>query len=107
GGDFGFVQQFGGGLETVDVDAAARAGVWVARVPSRGVGNAESVAEHAVLLMLGLSRRWPPGARIASQLMGEPSGVALFGKTACIIGLGDIGSALALSLHRFGMPLIA
>ena len=106
-GNFGLVQQFGVGLETVDVDAATRAGVWVARVPSRGVGNAESVAEHAVLLMLALSRRWPGGARIGASAMGEPSGLSLFGKTACIIGLGDIGSALAVRLRSFGMRLIA
>jgi len=106
-GEFGLIQQFGVGLETVDVDAATRAGVWVARVPSRGVGNAESVAEHAVLLMLALMRRWPLGAGVAGGVMGEPSGLALFGKTACIIGLGDIGSALASRLHSFGMRLLA
>ena len=106
-GEFGLVQQFGVGLETVDVEAATRAGVWVARVPSRGVGNAESVAEHAVLLMLALSRRWPAGERLGSGPMGEPSGAALSGKTACIIGLGDIGSALASRLHSFGMRLVA
>jgi hypothetical protein len=33
----------------VGLEAATKAGVWVARVPSRGTGNAESVAEHAVL----------------------------------------------------------
>jgi phosphoglycerate dehydrogenase-like enzyme len=106
-GEFGLVQQFGVGLETVDVDAATRAGVWVARVPSGGIGNAESVAEHAVLLMLALSRRWPAGERLSDAPMGEPSGSALVGKTACIIGLGDIGSALATRLRAFGMRLIA
>lgn len=106
-GTFGLVQQFGVGLETIDVEAATRAGVWVARVPSRGVGNAESVAEHAVLLMLALSRRWPAGAHVGKTPMGEPSGLALHGKTACIIGLGDIGSALAVRLRSFGMRLIA
>ena len=104
-GEFGLVQQFGVGLETVDVDAATRAAVWVARVPSGGVGNAESVAEHAVLLMLAVARRWPKGARI--ERMGEPAGVALFGKTACIVGLGDVGSALARRLAAFGMRLVA
>jgi len=106
-GSFGLVQQFGVGLETIDVEAATLAGVWVARVPSRGVGNAESVAEQAVLLMLALSRRWPAGAHVGTTPMGEPSGLALHGKTACIIGLGDLGSALAVRLRSFGMRLIA
>jgi phosphoglycerate dehydrogenase-like enzyme len=42
-------QQWGAGLEGVDVDAAKRKGVFVANVPATG-GNAEAVAEHAMLL---------------------------------------------------------
>ncbi len=57
-GTFGLVQQYGVGLETVDIEAATRNGVMVARIPSEESGNAASVAEHAVLLMLMLSRRW-------------------------------------------------
>ncbi len=39
------VQQYGAGLDSVDIPAATRAGVFVANVPSAGTGNAESVAE--------------------------------------------------------------
>ena len=39
--------------------------------------------------------------------MGEPWGAALHGKTACIVGLGDVGSALATRLSAFGMRLVA
>ncbi|HLJ83097.1 MAG TPA: 2-hydroxyacid dehydrogenase [Candidatus Eremiobacteraceae bacterium] len=108
GGRFGLVQQFGVGLDGVDLEAATSAGVWVARVPSAGTGNAESVAEHALLLMLALSRRLPQTrAALAAGEVGEPAGLALWGKTACIVGLGDIGSALALRLQALGMRLIA
>jgi phosphoglycerate dehydrogenase-like enzyme len=107
-GTFGLVQQFGVGLDAVDVGAATDAGVWVARVPSRGTGNAESVAEHALLLTLALSRRLPQAqAALAAGIVGDPPGVALLGKTACIVGLGDIGSALAARLRACGMRLIA
>jgi phosphoglycerate dehydrogenase-like enzyme len=107
-GTFGLVQQFGVGLDGVNVDAATEAGVWVARVPSRGTGNAESVAEHALLLMLALSRRLPQAqAALAAGIVGDPAGAALWGKTACIVGLGDIGSALAALLRACGMRLIA
>jgi phosphoglycerate dehydrogenase-like enzyme len=107
-GTFGLVQQFGVGLDGVDVDAATDAGVWVARVPSRGTGNAESAAEHALLLMLALSRRLPQAqAALAAGIVGDPAGIALWGKTACIVGLGDIGSALAGRLRACGMRLIA
>jgi len=107
-GTFGLIQQFGVGLETVDVGAATAEGVWVARVPSAGTGNAESVAEHAVLLMLALARHLPQAqAALRDQRLGEPIGIALAGKTACIVGLGSAGSALAVRLSAFGMRLIA
>lgn len=107
-GSFGLVQQFGVGLDGVDVEAATNAGVWVARVPSAGTGNAESVAEHALLLMLALSRRLPQAqAALGAGVVGDPSGIALWHKTACIVGLGDIGSALAGRLRACGMRLIA
>jgi phosphoglycerate dehydrogenase-like enzyme len=107
-GSFGLVQQFGVGLDGVDVDAATDAGVWVARVPSAGTGNAESVAEHALLLMLALSRRLPQAqAALTAGVVGDPAGMALWRKTACIVGLGDIGSALAGRLRACGMRLIA
>ena len=107
-GSFGLIQQFGVGLETVDIDAATDAGVWVARVPSARTGNAESVAEQAVLLMLALARRLPQAFEaLRTGRLGEPSGIALAGKTACIVGLGSAGGALAVRLSAFGMRLIA
>jgi phosphoglycerate dehydrogenase-like enzyme len=107
-GRFGLVQQFGVGLDGVDLEAATAAGVWVARVPSAGTGNAESVAEHALLLMLALSRRLPQAqVALAAGVVGDPPGIALWRKTACIVGLGDIGSALAGRLRACGMRLIA
>jgi phosphoglycerate dehydrogenase-like enzyme len=105
---FGLIQQFGVGLEGVDVDAATQAGVWVARVPSAGTGNAESVAEHAVFLMLALSRQYPQAwESLQAKAWGQPAGMALLGKTACIVGLGDIGTALAVRLRPFGLHLTA
>ncbi|MEM7065924.1 MAG: 2-hydroxyacid dehydrogenase [Cyanobacteria bacterium P01_B01_bin.77] len=107
-GKFGLVQQFGVGLETVDIEAATSAGVWVARVPGGISGNANSVAEHGVMLMLMVSRRLGLGQQaLNDKNWSEQIGTALFGKTACIIGLGDIGTALAVRLKTFGVSLIA
>ena len=106
-GSFGLIQQFGVGLETVDIEAATAAGVWVARVPSAQSGNAESVAEHAVLLMLSLARKSAQFAdSIQRRVVGEPAGIALAGKTACIIGLGGVGSELGLRLQALRMRLL-
>ena len=46
------VQQFGAGLDVVDIASASSNGVFVANVPAAGTGNAESVAEVAVMHML-------------------------------------------------------
>lgn len=40
----------------VDIEAATRLGIKVARIPSAGTGNALSCAEHAIYLMLSLLR---------------------------------------------------
>jgi phosphoglycerate dehydrogenase-like enzyme len=108
-GQFGLIQQIGVGLETVDIATATRLGVWVARVPSQGVGNAESVAEHAIMLLLALSRRLPAAQATlaARRAWFAPTGQALLGKEACIVGLGGIGTQLALRLRGFGMRLTA
>ncbi|HXW76587.1 MAG TPA: NAD(P)-dependent oxidoreductase [Candidatus Eremiobacteraceae bacterium] len=103
-GEFGLIQQFGVGLETVDVESATRAGVWVARIPSGKTGNAVSVAEHALLLMLALARDLAGGARsVNARVLGEPAGLALAEKRACVVGLGAVGSAVAARLHALGM----
>lgn len=105
-GTFGLIQQFGVGLETVDIGTATDRGVWVAKVPSSQTGNAESVAEHAILLMLALSRKLPAlGEVISERIVGDPVGIALARKTACIIGLGGVGTALARRLQAFEMRL--
>ncbi len=105
-GTFGLIQQFGVGLETVDVRAASDAGVWVARAPSASTGNAESVAELAIYLMLALARKSSQLAHaLETRVVGEPAGIALAGKSACIIGLGGVGSELGLRLQAFRMRL--
>ena len=107
-GKFGLVQQFGVGLETVDIETATHGGVWVARVPGSIYGNADSVAEHAIMLMLMLSRHLTITQQsFKTEDWSQNKGIALLGKTACIVGLGDIGTALALRLKAFGMRLVA
>jgi phosphoglycerate dehydrogenase-like enzyme len=107
-GHFGFIQTVGTGYDHIDMDAAAELGIWVAHVPSSETGNAESVAEHAILLMLACSRQLPE-AQLALRegRWAQPVGYALLGKTACVVGLGSIGLAVAERLHGFGMKLLA
>jgi len=50
------IQTVTAGYEEIDIDAANKLGIWVSFSPSEVTGNAASVAEFAVLLMLGASR---------------------------------------------------
>jgi phosphoglycerate dehydrogenase-like enzyme len=101
------IQQCGAGLEGVDIAAARSRGIWVANVPTDISGNADSVAELAIYLMIGLSRDFRSMARsLAGETMGEPRGIALSGKTVGIVGLGGIGRALAQRLRGFDVRMI-
>jgi phosphoglycerate dehydrogenase-like enzyme len=102
------IQQWGAGLEAIDIEAATARNVAVANVPSAGTGNAESVAEWCIMAAIALSRRLAEtqhGIRTAAP-WGWPCGRALLGRTAGIVGLGGIGQALAVRLKPFGMRLL-
>jgi len=103
------LQMVSAGYDGVDVDAATEAGIWVASAPTTKTGNGESVAEHAVLLMLAVSRRLNEELAGTHGRATVPAKLevnrALFGKTACIVGLGGIGDLLIERLQGFGMVL--
>ena len=107
-GTFGLVQQFGVGLESVDITRATELGVWVARVPGDAGGNADSVAELAVLFLLALARRFDEArdALLARRWEQRPTGGSLVGSTVLIVGLGSIGAAVARRLAPFGTRLL-
>lgn len=101
------IQQMGAGLEGVDINAATARGIQVANVPTGASGNADSVAELGIFMMLGLARRAleiPANLRLGR--LGRPMGITLKGKTAGLIGLGGIGKALVQRLKAFDMRLI-
>lgn len=97
------IHQFGVGLEGVDIPAATRRGIYVANVPGHeGAGNAASVAEHAIFLMLALARKFPRALdNVRRRVFGSPMGSALAEKTVTIVGVGSIGAALARRLRGF------
>ena len=102
------VQQYGAGLDSVDIPAATAAGIYVANVPTAGTGNAESVAELALFFMLGLARKYRQTQEsIQNRVLGSPMGQALKGKAVAIIGYGGIGRALARRLAGFEMHILA
>ena len=103
------IQTASDGYEDIDIDAASELGIWVSYAPADLTGNATSVAEFAVLLLLGAARHLGEALR---SLHGNPSrpptlGLSLSGKTVCIIGLGTIGLQLVDRLRPFGVKMMA
>ncbi len=103
------IQQYGVGLEGVDLEAATRAGVPVCNVPGEvAPANAESTAEHAVFLMMACARKLNEcrGTLIHGP-WGFPLGRGIFGHTALIVGLGRVGQGLAKKLIALGVQVMA
>jgi len=101
------IQQCGAGLELIDINAARERGIFVANVPTDISGNADSVAELVIYLMIGLSRNVKMMQdSLERRIMGGPMGISLKGRTVGIVGLGGIGKALIHRLRPFGVNLI-
>ncbi|MFT3865497.1 MAG: NAD(P)-dependent oxidoreductase [Solirubrobacterales bacterium] len=101
------IQQFGVGLEGVDVEAAAARGIAVANVPAHDTGNADAVGEIAVLHLLSLSRRFGEArASVDAGRLGEPVGMTLQGARVVVLGLGAIGRAVARRLRGFEVETV-
>lgn len=101
------IQQFGAGLDSVDHDAASALGIPVARVPSDRGGNARSVAEHALMLMLMCGRDIHRlDVALKTGDWAQPPAKSVFGKTVAILGYGGIGRALRELLRPFDCRVI-
>jgi phosphoglycerate dehydrogenase-like enzyme len=103
------IQTASTGYENVDIDFASELGIWVSNAPSDVTGNATSVAEFAVLLLLGASRHLGEELECLRDPEIKPSRLnpALSGKTICIVGLGHIGRQLVDRLRPFGVKIVA
>ncbi|HSU77571.1 MAG TPA: hydroxyacid dehydrogenase [Burkholderiales bacterium] len=94
-------------VSRVDLDAAREHQVWVTNMP--GV-NAAAVAELAFGQMIALARH---GAAADSAVKGQRwadgprfQGTELAGKTLGIVGMGNIGTRVALRARAFEMVLL-
>ncbi|MEZ6047029.1 MAG: phosphoglycerate dehydrogenase [Planctomycetaceae bacterium] len=85
----------GVGVDNIDLPAATREGIVVMNTPA---GNTISTAEHAVAMMMALSRNIAPAAAGMKEGKWDRkkyTGTQLAGKTLGVIGLGRIGLAVA------------
>ncbi|MEM8804768.1 MAG: phosphoglycerate dehydrogenase [Cyanobacteria bacterium P01_G01_bin.38] len=97
----------GVGVDNVDVPAATRRGIVVVNSPE---GNTIAAAEHALAMMLSISRLIP----VADQSVKAKewnrkkfTGVEVYKKTLGVVGLGKIGSHVAAVARSMGMKLLA
>jgi D-3-phosphoglycerate dehydrogenase len=101
------VGRAGVGVDNVDLNAATAAGVLVMNTPG---GNAVSVAEHALALMLSLARSVPDATASTRAGKWEKKkflGNELRGKTLGVIGLGNIGQEVVRRARGFEMKIVA
>lgn len=101
------VGRAGIGLDNVDIPVASKAGVVVMNAPE---GNATTAAEHAISMMMSLSRNIPQAT--ASMKAGKWEkkkfmGRELTGKTLGIVGIGRIGAIVADRAQGLKMSVVA
>ncbi|MBW4648714.1 MAG: phosphoglycerate dehydrogenase [Kastovskya adunca ATA6-11-RM4] len=97
----------GVGVDNVDVPAATRRGIVVVNSPE---GNTIAAAEHALAMMLSLSRHIPEANQSVKNALWnrkEFVGAEVYKKTLGVVGLGKIGSHVATVARAMGMKLLA
>lgn len=97
----------GVGVDNVDLKAATEAGVLVMNTPG---GNAVSVAEHTLALMLAMARSIPQASASTKSGKWEKKkflGNELRGKTLGVVGLGSIGREVVKRARPFEMRILA
>jgi phosphoglycerate dehydrogenase-like enzyme len=103
-----FIQKLGAGYDNLDVNALREHGIAAAYTPG---GNATAVAEHTILLILAVlkrfvsaesgtrANRWPE-LDLASAGIGD-----LAGMSVGLVGFGACGRAVAERLGAFGVTI--
>ena len=98
------ISRCGIGLDSVDLDAAARRGIRVYNTPDAPVS---AVAELTLALVLGLLRQIGVADRSIRQGEWKPLMGSLLGfKTLGVLGFGRIGRRVAELAHAFGARIL-
>jgi D-lactate dehydrogenase len=95
------------GFNNVDLEAAEKLGMRIARVPAY---SPNAVAEHAVALMLTLNRKTHRAfnrVREGNFLLDGLMGFDLFGATVGVVGTGRIGRTFGRIMQGFGCTVVA
>jgi len=102
------ISRTGAGVDNVDLEAAEEKGIIVCNQP--GVNNV-SVAEHAVAMILHLSKQlslMDASVRGGNwSIRNKNLAVEINGKTLGVVGMGKIGSLVAKLCNALGMKILA
>ena len=102
------IARYGVGVDNIDLEAAARRGLWVTNVPDYCV---EEVSDHALALILALARKVVFLDRRVRQGQWDYRDLTpiprLAGKTLGLVGFGRIARATGRKARAFGMRILA
>jgi D-3-phosphoglycerate dehydrogenase len=106
-GALSLIVRAGAGVNTIDVSAASKRGIYVSNCPGK---NSVAVAELTMGLILALDRRIPDNVsdlRAGNWNKKEYSKAkGLMGQTLGLLGFGHIGREVAKRARAFGMPVL-
>jgi D-3-phosphoglycerate dehydrogenase len=105
-GQLKVIGRAGVGVDNIDLAAAQAAKITVVNAP---LSTTIAVAELTLGLMLALVRELPRadrGMKAGQWDKKELEGLELHGKTLGIVGMGNIGSAVARRAAAFGMSIL-
>jgi len=100
------IARAGIGLDNVDIDEATKKGVAVMNTPG---GNTVTTAEHAIAMMMALTRNIPRGTQSLKEGKWDKKllqGREISNKTYGVIGFGNIGSIAANLAKGLRMKVI-
>src|SRR5215475_8500228 len=101
------IARYGIGVDTIDLDAATRAGIIVTNNPTYCV---EEVAEHTMALLLACARKVAfYDRRVRAGEWAVPPGKPMFrlvGRTLGLVGFGNIARQVAVRAAAFGMRVL-
>src|SRR5499427_10466268 len=101
------IARYGIGVDTIDLEAATRAGIIVTNNPTYCI---EEVAEHAMALLLACARKVAFYDRAVRAGKWEvPPGKPIFrlsGRTLGLVGFGNIARQVAVRAQAFGMRIL-